>query len=93
MTPFEIGLSVFYAVIGITVPVLSIAGFKMLRDLLYEHILYMKHHRLYSNFMNPQYWFFRGYEQCPNPRMLSFKFENSASGEIISIGIDKDKLP
>lgn len=48
--------------------------------------------RDYKNFMKPDYWFFRGFEQCSNPTMVSVKIENSFSRETISIGIDKKDL-
>ncbi len=57
-----------------------------------EWIKYSKNWRLYGKFMNPDHWFLREVNQCPNKDYINLKFENSASNGFVSIGVEKSKI-
>ena len=89
MTPIEIAQTVFLSSLGL-IGAVSIAALCILfvraAD---EAIMQAKFKREYCRYMDPEYWFFRKAEQCPNPDYISVSFENSASKEMLRLGIEK----
>jgi hypothetical protein len=92
MTPFEVGLITFCALIGIMLPFIIATIFVISAQGVFLFIREVRDARIYKRFMRPEYWFFRGAAQCPNPDYIEVHFENSESREMVILSFEKKEI-